>query len=91
VKNAFFSWRVRIRGVYVDSSRFSCGKTSGKVCKLKCALYGSKQSPQAWFGKFQKAMIFIGHKQNNVDDTLFVKRLAAKITILVVYVDKLLL
>ena len=31
-----------------------------KVSKLKNALYGFKQLPQAWFGRFNKAMFSIG-------------------------------
>ena len=29
------------------------------VCKLKKALYGLKESPRAWFGRFTKSMKFL--------------------------------
>ena len=48
-------------------------QNEGKVCKLRKALYGSKQSPRAWFGRFTQAMRSVGYKQSNGDHTLFFK------------------
>ena len=45
-----------------------------KVCKLKKLLYGLKQSPRAWFGRFMKSMRFFGYHQSNSDHTLFLKK-----------------
>ncbi|MDD0148486.1 reverse transcriptase domain-containing protein, partial [Shigella flexneri] len=50
-------------------------------------LYGLKQSPRAWFGRFSKSMKVFGYRQNNSDHTLFIKRKNGKITALIVYVD----
>ena len=58
-----------------------------KVCKLKRALYGLKQSPRAWFGRFSNFMKRIGYKQSDADHTLFVKNQENKVTALIVYVD----
>ena len=66
---------------------FSSPKTEGKVCYLKKALYGLKQSPQAWFDRFNKAMIGFSYKQSNTGHTMFIKYHNGKITILIVYVD----
>lgn len=60
---------------------------SQKVCKLRKTLYGLKQSPRAWFGKFTKSMRAFGYRQTNADHTLFLKRYKGKITALIVYVD----
>ena len=60
---------------------------SHKVCKLKKSLYGLKQSPRAWFGRFTNAMITFGYHQSNSDHTLFLKKRQDKITTLIVYVD----
>ncbi|RDY07705.1 hypothetical protein CR513_08152, partial [Mucuna pruriens] len=38
-----------------------------KVCRLKKALYGFKQSPQAWFGRFTQVTISIGYRQSQDD------------------------
>ena len=46
---------------------------TNKVCKLKRALYGLKQSPKAWFGKFTKTMKMLGFKHYNGNYTLFFK------------------
>ena len=58
-----------------------------KVCKLKKSLYGLKQSPGAWFGRFTKSMRTFGYHQSNSDHTLFLKKQYGKITTLIVYVD----
>ena len=36
-------------------------KQCQKVCKLKKSLYGLKQSPRAWFGRFTKSMRAFGY------------------------------
>ena len=61
------------------------GKT--QVYKLKKALYGLKQSPRAWFGRFSKAMLSMGYHQSRGDHTLFIKHTREKVTVLLVYVD----
>lgn len=40
-------------------------KLSQKVCRLKKSLYGLKQSPRAWFGRFTKSMIAFGYHRSN--------------------------
>ncbi|CAL8992441.1 unnamed protein product [Prunus brigantina] len=59
----------------------------GNVCKLKKALYGLKQSPRAWFGRFTTSMKKFGSRQANTDHTLFIKHKAGKVTLLIIYVD----
>ncbi|CAL8152275.1 unnamed protein product [Prunus armeniaca] len=46
----------------------------GVVCKLRKSLYGLKQSPRAWFGRFVAPMKKFGNAQSNSDHTLFLKR-----------------
>ncbi|KAJ9535774.1 hypothetical protein OSB04_un001074 [Centaurea solstitialis] len=88
VKNAFLHGDLS-EEVYMDPPP-GCVMTENqknKVCKLKKSLYGLKQSPRAWFGRFTKAMKSFGFNQSNADHTLFLKRKHNKITALIVYVD----
>ncbi|RVX13196.1 Retrovirus-related Pol polyprotein from transposon RE1 [Vitis vinifera] len=62
-------------------------KQCQKVCKLKKSLYGLKQSPRTWFGRFTKSMRPFGYRQSNSYHTLFLKKQHGKIVTLIVYVD----
>lgn len=59
----------------------------GKVCNLQNFLYGLKQSPRAWFGKFSQAVETFGMMKSNYDNSAFNKQFEASIILLVVYVD----
>lgn len=88
VKNAFLHGDLE-EEVYMDfPPGYGIINGSGKVCKLRKALYGLKQSPRAWFGRFTNAMKKYGYHQGNSDHTLFIKKTKdGKITLLVIYVD----
>ena len=84
VKNAFLN-RTLNEEIYMDPPPgINCG---GKVCKLRRALYGLKQSPRAWFGRLSTFMKKNGYKQSDADHTLFIKQVFKKVTALIVYVD----
>jgi len=63
----------------------------GTVCRLQRALYGLKQSPRAWFGRFSMAMRKYGFQQSNSDHTLFLKKQQGKVTVLIIYVDDMII
>ncbi|KAH9659075.1 hypothetical protein KPL70_023730 [Citrus sinensis] len=88
VKNAFLHGDL-FEEIYMDLPPGCSGpeRLNQKVCKLKKSLYGLKQSPRAWFGKFTKAMVHFGYNQSNSDHTLFIKKRQGKIIALIVYVD----
>lgn len=88
VKNAFLNGDLE-EEVYMDlPPRTQCSPSNvGKIYKLKKSLYGLKQSPRAWFGRFSKSMKAFGYKQSNSDHTLFIKHKVRKMTTLIVYVD----
>ena len=62
-------------------------RKEGKMCRLKKALYGLKQSLRAWFGRLSYAMKGFGYKQAMIDHTLFFKRDGDDITVIIVYVN----
>ncbi|PKA57434.1 Retrovirus-related Pol polyprotein from transposon TNT 1-94 [Apostasia shenzhenica] len=87
VKNAFLHGDLHEK-VYMEiPPGFTSKETIGKVCRLKRALYGLKQSPRAWFDRFRRALTSMGYKQSNADHTLFFRHIGGMITILIVYVD----
>ncbi|KAF3773518.1 Retrovirus-related Pol polyprotein from transposon TNT 1-94 [Nymphaea thermarum] len=59
----------------------------GKCCHLKKALYGLKQSPRAWFERLRIVMRSTGYRQGNGDHTLFIKQRNGLVSLLLVYVD----
>ena len=59
----------------------------GKVCCLRKSLYGLKQSPRAWFGKFSQAIEKFGLQKSKSDHSVFYRNSSSGIILLVVYVD----
>ena len=87
VKNAFFHGDLD-EEIYMNIPSGFEGNIGNKVCRLKKALYRLKQSPRAWFERFEKVMKEYGYKQSQGDHTLFIKHSAAgRVTALLVYVD----
>jgi hypothetical protein len=88
VKNAFLHGTLQ-EEVYMELPPSCKQQTEGnkQVCRLRKSLYGLKQSPRAWFGRFTNFMKTVGYTQSNSDHTLFLKHNEKHITILIVYVD----
>ena len=59
----------------------------GKVFRLQKSLYGLKQSPRAWFGKFNQAVKTFGMQKSKSNHFVFYKNSSSGIILLVVYVD----
>lgn len=73
VKNAFLHGDLE-EEVYMDIPPGYSSSSEAKIaCKLQRALYGLKESPRAWFGRFSSAMRKYGFQQSNSDHTLFLK------------------
>ena len=75
-----------------NPSGLQISNNNDKVCKLLKSLYGFKQSPRAWFGRFSRSIKEHGFIQCQVNHTLFVKRYPEnKLATLIVYVDDIIL
>ena len=88
VKNAFLHGDLH-EEVYMEQPPgfVAQGEYRGCVCKLKKTLYGLKQSPQAWFGKFSEAIMEFGLQRCQTDHSVFHLHTSAGYILLVVYVD----
>ena len=62
-----------------------------RVCQLRHALYGLKQTPRAWFAKFSSTISQHGFSGSSFDTTLFLIRYDHDITILLLYVDDMII
>nr|KYP40128.1 Retrovirus-related Pol polyprotein from transposon TNT 1-94 [Cajanus cajan] len=61
---------------------------SGLVCKLRRSLYGLKQSPRTWFGKFSHVVQDFGLKRSEADHSVFYCHTSpGRCVYLIVYVD----
>ena len=58
-----------------------------KVYHLRKSLYGLKQSPRAWFGKFSQAIEEFGMQKSKSDHTVCYGNSSSGIIVFVVYVD----
>ncbi|KAJ0589411.1 putative RNA-directed DNA polymerase [Helianthus annuus] len=91
VKNAFLHGELK-EEVYMEAPPgFNENFKTKEVCRLKRTLYGLKQSPRAWFGRFTLAMKGYGFQQSNSDHTLFLKRKGKLVTCLIIYVDDMII
>ena len=90
VKNAFLHGDLTEEVYMQPPPGYSLGPP-GTVCRLRKSLYGLKQSPRMWFGRFSSVMKAEGYVHSNGDSSLFVRHCPAGVSILVVYVDDILI
>ena len=62
-----------------------------RVCRLRQALYGLKQAPRAWFAKFSSTISQHGFSCSSFDTAIFLRRSDHGITILLLYVDDMII
>ena len=92
VKNAFFNGIIEEEVYMALPPGFEDERSRDKVCRLHKSLYGLKQSPRAWFGRFTRVLKDCGYKQGHADHTLFTKHSnQGRCTILSVYVNDIIL
>ena len=87
IKNAFLHGNLQ-KEVYMEQpSGFVAQGEIGKVYRLRKSLYGLKQSPRDWFGKFSQAVEKFGLQKSKFDHSVFYRNSISGIILLVVYVD----
>jgi len=88
IKNAFLHGDLK-EEVYMEQPPgfVAQGGETNLVCKLKRSLYGLKQSPRAWFGRFSTVLQDFGLIRSKVDHSVFYRHQQGKSIYLVVYVD----
>ena len=62
-----------------------------RVCQLRRALYNLKQAPRAWFAKFSSTISHHGFSGSSFDTTIFLRWSDHSITILLLYVDDMII
>ena len=67
------------------------GKSFGMVCRLQNSLYGLKQSPRAWFGRFSYVVQHFSMTKSEADHSVFYRHLAQGYIYLVVYVEDIII
>ena len=92
VKNAFLNGGLHEEIYMKQPPRFVAQRESSKmVCRLCKSLYGLKQSPKAWFGKFSNVVQQFGITQCEADHFVFYQYLSVGCVYLIVYVDDIIL
>jgi len=61
--------------------------SSKGVCKLKCSLYGLKQTPRAWYEKIHSTLLGFSFTQSQYGSSLFIHSSSTGIVLLLLYVD----
>eukprot|EP00268_Persea_americana_P015414 TRINITY_DN17101_c0_g1_i5.p1 TRINITY_DN17101_c0_g1~~TRINITY_DN17101_c0_g1_i5.p1 ORF type:complete len:525 (+),score=94.13 TRINITY_DN17101_c0_g1_i5:1509-3083(+) len=91
VKNAFLYGELD-RDIFMEQPQgFISKEFPDHVCRLKKALYGLKQAPRAWYGKIAQYLDFCGFKSSSADPSLFIKKTPTMCTILLLYVDDMII
>ncbi|KAJ9682081.1 hypothetical protein PVL29_018120 [Vitis rotundifolia] len=88
IKNAFLHGDLAEEVYMEQPPGFVAQGESGLVCRLSRSLYGLKQSPRAWFGRFSSVVQEFGMLHNTADHSVFYHHNSlGQCIYLVVYVD----
>lgn len=91
ISNAFLHGKLEEEVYMLQPPGFIDPTKDQHVCKLQKALYGLKQAPRAWYSTFSKFLLSQGFVNSKCDSSLLIYKAASVVTILLVYVDDILL
>ncbi|WVZ90815.1 hypothetical protein U9M48_037077, partial [Paspalum notatum var. saurae] len=89
VKNAFLNGELREEVYLQPLPGYSVPE--GMVCHLRRSLYGLKQAPRAWFQRFASVVTAAGFSASPHDPALFVHTSSRGRTLLLLYVDDMII
>ena len=91
IKNIFLHGDLAEQDYMEQPPGFVAQGEIGRVCRLRKSLYGLKQSPRAWFGKFSEVIEKFGMQKSKSNHFVFYKNSQAGIILLIVYVDDIII
>jgi hypothetical protein len=89
VSNAFLYGEIE-HDIFIDQPE-GYDDGSGRVCRIRRALYGLKQSPRQWNQHLHEYLLSLGFTASDFDPALYLRWRADGLTLLLVYVDDLLI
>jgi hypothetical protein len=89
VQNTFLNGELR-KEVYMQPSP-GHSVSDGMVCRLRHSFYGLKQAPHVWFERFVSVLTFAGFSPSAHDPTLFVHSSPHGCTLLLLYLDDMII
>jgi Reverse transcriptase (RNA-dependent DNA polymerase) len=89
IKNVFL--QENLEGLYMTLPPHQKKGVHNLVCRLKKFIYGLKHSPKAWYKKLSNFLISCRFTVSNADSSLFVKHKANGTTVVLVYVDDIII
>ena len=90
VKSAFLHGDLH-EEIYMEQPPGFIQNDSSLVCHLRKSLYGLKQAPRAWYAKMDIFLLDNGVSRCHFDNTVYTKKVGKSFTILVFYVDDVIL
>jgi Reverse transcriptase (RNA-dependent DNA polymerase) len=91
VKNAFLQGTLE-EEVYMSlPPGYKNDTDDNLVCKLYKSIYELKQSPRAWYSKLSHFLLLHNFIKSSADSSIFIKHLNNKTTIVLVYVDDIII